>query len=99
MYNAYVKANKRKLVCEREITLGRAIDFLVETKNGIISDGKKEYTIEELKNVKSIRSLPGIESSDFVASREPIPEDSYRELFESVGGDSEPSTECDNQRD
>jgi len=99
-YKAYVKANKRKLVCEIEIGLERAIDFLKETKKGIIEDDDGlQYTLEELKDVKNIRSLPGIGASNLVTSREPVLEDSYRELFESIGDNTEPSTECDNQRD
>jgi len=96
MYNAYVRANKRKLICEQEIPLERAIDFLKETPHGLIIKGEKEYTLEELKDVKNIRSLPGIRESDLVTSGTEVHEDPYRELFESVGSDTEPSSECDN---
>jgi len=96
-YTAYVRANKRKLIAEKEITLERAIDFLKETKYGvIIGDSGKEYTIEELKDVKNIRSLPGIGPSDFVTSGGEVPENPYRELLESARDNAEPSTECDN---
>ena len=100
LYTAYVKANKRKLICEMEITLDRAIDFLKETKYGLIIDDENlELTLEELENVKNIRSLPGIGEGDFSISGGEVPEDTHRELLKSLRNYSESSTERDNQWD
>lgn len=97
MYRAFVQPKVRKVICESGITLDRAIHFLKETEHGIIEDfDGRQYTIEELKNVKNIRSLPGIGASSFPAGGEEVHEDSDRELFESVRDNAEPSSECDN---
>jgi len=98
MYKAYIRANKRMIICESDITLDRALDFLEETNHGVIIDSStnKEYNKEELENVKNIRSLPGIGASDLPSSGGEVSEDPYRELFEFARDKTEPSTECDN---
>jgi hypothetical protein len=96
MYIGYVKANKRKIICEKDIGLDRAIDFLKETRFGLISDGKKEYTLKELEHVKDLRSLPGTGPGDLPTSGEPVHEDTHRELLKSLRDYSESSPKCDN---
>lgn len=95
-YKACVRANKRTITCEVDITLDRAIDFLDETKDGIIFCDNKELTKEELEYAKSIRSLPGIGEDNVTTSGESLHEDSYRELFEAARYNAESGTECDN---
>jgi len=95
-YNAYLRANKRMIICESGISLDRALDFLSETKHGIITDTNgKELTKEELENAKSIRSLPGIGEADLVASGTTVHEDSYRELFEFARDNTKPGSKRD----
>ena len=97
-YTAYVRANKRKLIVEREISIKRAIDFLDETKNGLVigPDGT-EYTVkEELEYVKSIGSKPRVKSDNLDSGGRSVHEDSSGELFESFRDYAESSSERDN---
>lgn len=99
-YTAYIRMNKRKLICEKDINYQRALDFLSETKNGlIIHDGRECTTKEELEYAKSIRSLPGIGDADVVSSRPEVHEDSHRELLETLRDYTKSSPERDNKRD
>jgi hypothetical protein len=97
-YKAYIKANKRKLIVEADINYQRALDFLSETKNGIIVDntGKEFTSKEELEYVKSIGSLPGIGADSIPASRKEVHEDPHRELLETLRDYTKSSSERDN---
>ena len=97
MYNAYVRSNKRMLKAEVGIPLERAIDFLNETKNGVIMDtDNREYTKEELEYVKSVGSLPGFGEDNPLAGGGEISEDPNRELFSFIRDHAESSSERDN---
>jgi hypothetical protein len=95
MYSAYVQPSKRKILCEDEITLDRALDFLKEFKDGVIYEGDVEKTKEELKHAKSLRSLPGIGEDSFTSGRRKVHEDTDRELFDFTGDNTESSSERD----
>ena len=99
LYKAIVRGTKRQITCEVDITLERAIDFLNETPKGLITDGVSYFTKEELINVKSIRSLPGIRKSDISTSFGTLHENSNRELSSPAGSDSKSSTKRDNKWD
>lgn len=74
-----------------EIPLWRAIDFLKENpKYGIIEDyDGTAYTKEELEHVKNFGSNISLESDFDSAPAGEIPESSYRELFGTLGDNTE----------
>jgi hypothetical protein len=97
-YNAFVQPNKRRVICEKDITLDRAIDFLNETKNGVILDANdRYYTKEELEYAKSLRSLPGIGKDSFVGSVKTVHEDTDRKLPDFTRYYTESSSERDSE--
>jgi hypothetical protein len=98
MYNAYVRANKRKIIAEEGITYERALDFLSETNNALVIDasGKEYIAKEELEYAKSVRSLPGTGADSFVTSRREVHEDPHRELLEALRDKTESSSKRDN---
>ena len=90
MFKGYVQPNKRRILCEVDIDVKRALDFLNEVRHGIITDNNdEEYTQEELENVKSFGSKSRIEHDNTVSPVGEIPEDSYRELFGTLGHNTE----------
>ena len=99
MYNTFIRGTKRQLKQESGISLDRAIAFLTTTPHGVVSDGRTYFTLEELKNVKSIRSFPGTGKNSSFTSGIKIHEDTSRELPKVVGDNPEPSTARDNQWD
>ena len=100
MYNAYVQANKRRIKCEEDITLERAIDFLEETKHGVIYDASdNKLTKEELEHVKSVRSLPRTGKDSTPASGRKVHEDTGGELFSFAGDNTESSSKRDTEWD
>ena len=100
LFKGFVKFNVRKNLCEIDIPVDRAIDFLKENKYNIIEDEDGEtYTQEELENVKSFGSKDRTEFDKSVDPKGTIPEDSYRKLFGTLGDNSESSSERDNQCD
>ena len=96
-YTAYVKANKRRIIAEKDINYKRALDFLKETKHALVVDksGREFTSKEELEYVKSIGSLPGIGADSIPASRREVHEDSHRELLETLRDYTKSSPERD----
>ena len=88
----------RRVIAEKDIPLERAVDFLKENPDtGVICDSKdNEITLEELTNVESIGSESGTGQDNEFAGGRKISESSYSELFETVGYNSESSSERDN---
>lgn len=87
---AYIQANVRRILCEEDITLERAMDFLDENRDGIIIlHGQEITTKEELEYVKSIRSLTGDREDSSISSGGEIYEDPSRELPRPFGNHSE----------
>jgi len=81
-YKGYIKPSRRKILVVEDLTLDAAIKLFTSMRDVIIVDyDNKEYTKEELKNVKNIRSLPGTGADSQFASGEPVSKDTDRELF------------------
>jgi len=96
LFIGYVKPSKRKIICERDATVERALDFLKENKDAIIEDSDgNNYTEEELENVKSFGSKSRVELDIATDPRGTVPESSYRELFSTLGDNTKSSPECD----
>jgi hypothetical protein len=97
MYTAYVRANKRKVICEEEIPLERALDFLEETRNGLVIDSSgNEYVKEELKDhAESIRSKSGDRKNSEFTGIGKVHEDPDPELPEFAKYYTESSSERD----
>jgi len=101
MYKGYVRPSKRLLLVVEDLSLKNALEFLEDYPlDGVILDNSdNELTKEELENVKSIRSFPGIGEDSFFTGGESVSEDTDRELPGATEYNSESSTECDNQCD
>jgi hypothetical protein len=99
-YTGYIQANKRRIICEEGITLERAIDFLAETKHGVIYDASNnKLTKEELEHVKSVRSLPRTGKDSPAASGRKVHEDTGGELFSFAGDNTGSSSKRDTEWD
>jgi hypothetical protein len=98
MYDAYVRVNKRRVICEREIDKQRALDFLVEVKHGlVIREDGFEFIKEELKYyVESFRPNSGVGEDSESSGGGSIHEDSDSELFDLTKYYTKPSSERDN---
>jgi len=98
MYKGFVKQHVRKAICEMDIPLKRAIDFLKENpKFGIVEDYSGiSYTLEELENAKNFEPEFKPELDNTVTGGEPLFEDTYRELLGTLADNSKSSPECDN---
>ncbi len=99
LYLAYVQPMKRRVLAEADIPLERAIDFLNETPSGVISDGTRDYTREELENVKSFGTKTGNREDSPAPRRESLFEDPDRELPEFVRDNSKSRSKRNNKRD
>lgn len=91
LYKGFIKLRVKKVTAEVDIPLRRAIDFLEENPNfGIIEDENgKPLTLEELKHVKNFGPDVRIGSDYTDAPEGEVPEDSYRELFGTLGDNTE----------
>jgi hypothetical protein len=81
----------KKVCAEQDIPVNRAIDFLEENPEyGIIeSEDGTPLTKEELEHVKSFGPDVRIGSDYTDAPIGEVPEDSYRELFGTLGDNTE----------
>jgi len=100
-YKGYVRPSKRLLLVIEDLSLKNALEFLEDYPiEGVILDySENELTKEELENVKSIRSLPGIGDNSFFTGGKSVSEDTDRELPGAIEYNPESSTERDNQCD
>lgn len=91
LYNAYVQVHVRKVIAHRELDVQGAIDFLKDNpKHGVITDtSNNEISLEELKNAKNFGSSDRTGPDNPDVSVAEVSEDSYRELFELAGDNSE----------
>lgn len=96
-FKGYVKYNIRTVLCEVDIPVERAIDFLKEnTHNFITNEDGLKYNLEELKNVKSFGSKDRVKFDNTLDPIGAVHEDSYRKLFGTLGYNTEPGSERDN---
>jgi len=99
-YRGFVRPNKRMALVVEDLTLSGAVEFLEDHSDGVILDeNNKELTQEDLTNVKSFRSLPGIGEDSFTTRRSTVSKDSDRKLSVFNRDNTESSTERDNKRD
>ncbi len=99
MLNTYIKKKVRKVIASKDVTKDQAIRFLKTNPIfGVVADENgKQYTIEELKNVKSIKPKSGTKSDSAATSRDEISEDTDRELFGSFADYAESTSSSDNK--
>lgn len=97
LFKAFIKGNKRKLLAEVDIPVERALDWLRDNKMGLIEDFDEiNYNKEELENVRDFGSKDRTELDIAVDPAGEVPEDTYRELFGTLGRHTEPDSERDN---
>lgn len=100
LFKAYVRPIKRIILCEEEIDINRALDFLADNAAGIIKDyNDVKYTKEELENVRDFGSKDRTQLDIVIDSPGEVPKDSYRELFGTLGNNTESNSKRDNQWD
>ena len=98
MYKAFIRLKVRKVIAERDIPVERAIDFLKENPDyGVVEDDNgSELSLEELEHVKSFGSIARAGLDSRFTSDGPVSESTDFTVSESIGDNSESSTECDN---
>ncbi len=97
LFNAYIRLKVRKVIAEKDIPVDRALDFLEENPEyGVIARANKEFTKEELLNVKDLGPELGDGPYYSVGTGKKISESTYRELFETTGYNPKSGPERDN---
>ena len=97
LFKGFVRFNVRKVICEIDIPVKRAIDFLKESIYHTIEDSDGvTYNLEELENVKSFGSKDRTQLDITIDPIGEVSKDSYRKLFGTLGNNSEQSSERDN---
>ncbi len=105
MFDCYLEISGEIVVIGTDVSLAIAEKLFHRfNRRGYIkfihkNTGFTYHTLEELKNVKNIRSQDRIRSIDVLSSEESISEDSDRELPEPITNNSESSSERDNKWD
>jgi len=89
-YDLYIQQHVRKMIQERDVTYNRAYIFL-EDEFALVKDedGNCYYTQEELEDAKSLGSIPSTGTDHSVTSGGPVSEGTHRELFGSLGDNTE----------
>ena len=100
-YTLFIKKSIKEAFYKTGVGLSEACTFLETMPYALVkdTDGNKYFTKEELKNAEHIRPLPGTGSDNTSTSFGSLSETADRELPVVDTDNTEPSSECDNQRD
>jgi hypothetical protein len=100
-YTLFIKKNVKEAFHKTGVGFSEAYTFLDSFEYGLVKDasGNKYFTKEELKNAEHIRPISESRRDNTTARIEEIFEAADRKLSIAAADNSEPSTECDSQRD
>jgi hypothetical protein len=100
-YTLFIKKSVKEAFYKTGVGFSEACTFLNSVEYGLVKDssGNKYFTKEELINAKHFRSLDSLRRDNTSTSIAAVFKTTDRELSEVDSDNTEPSTECDNQRD